>query len=261
MPDDQAGQCVSASIKPATSGTIAGQNTLLSILSAADRALLEPSLEHGPFTLGEKLEEHDREITHVYFPHSGVLTVTAAAADARIEIGMIGYEGMTGTGVVLGSRRTPYAIQAHMDGNATRITADALCSAMSASASLRAVLLRYSYFFLIQVAQTALANGHAKLEARTARWLLMVHDRVGRDPMLVTHEFIARALAVRRPGITDVLHLLEERGLVRAKRGAIAILDREGLRRLAGPTYGSAEAEYRRLVLGQSHEKQLSLAP
>jgi CRP-like cAMP-binding protein len=79
-----------------------------------------------------------------------------------------------------------------------------------------------------------------------ARWLLMVHDRQDGDNLALTHEFIAVMLGVRRSGVTDALHELEGKSLVRASRGAIRILSRKGLIALAGGIYGVPEAEYER---------------
>lgn len=55
-------------------------------------------------------------------------------------------------------------------------------------------------------------------------------------------------LGVRRSGVTIALQILESRGLIRATRCRVAILDREGLLVSAAGTYGYAEAEYKRLL-------------
>src|SRR6478735_10925992 len=43
------------------------------------------------------------------------------------------------------------------------------------------------------VTHTAIANGGAKLHERLARWILMAHDRVSRDTLHLTHEFLSHA--------------------------------------------------------------------
>ncbi|HEX8258113.1 MAG TPA: helix-turn-helix domain-containing protein, partial [Allosphingosinicella sp.] len=80
------------------------------------------------------------------------------------------------------------------------------------------------------------------------RWTLMAHDRIEGDEIKVTHDEIAVMLGVRRASVTDALHILEGEGLIRSRRGRVTIRNRDGLRRLAGETYGYAEAEYSRLI-------------
>jgi CRP-like cAMP-binding protein len=101
---------------------------------------------------------------------------------------------------------------------------------------------------MIQVVQTALANGRAKIEERLARWLLMAQDRLDDGNLQLTHEFIALMLGVRRPGVTDAINDLEGKGLIRSARGRVRIVDRKGLEAAAGGIYGVPEAEYRRLI-------------
>ena len=86
------------------------------------------------------------------------------------------------------------------------------------------------------------------MDIRLARWLLMAHDRIGDDALPLTHEFLALMLAVRRPGVTDALNALREQGLISYTRGQITVRNRKGLERTAGESYGTPEAEYRRLI-------------
>src|SRR5947208_6787586 len=84
-------------------------NRLLAALSRADFALLQPDLKHEPLKLRQGLERPNRRIDYVYFPHAGIASVVAEQADdTRVEVGLIGYEGMTGTSILLGSDRTPH---------------------------------------------------------------------------------------------------------------------------------------------------------
>ena len=109
------------------------------------------------------------------------------------------------------------------------------------------MLLCYTRAFSVQVATTAVANGHGTLEARLYRWLLMVGDRLGQS-FAVTHQFLALMLGVRRSGVTLAIQILEGRGLIKATRGNVTIIDRPGLIEHAAGTYGFAEAEYDRLL-------------
>jgi len=117
---------------------------------------------------------------------------------------------------------------------------------------INAVLGRLIHGFMLQMAQTAYANATLNLEARLARWILMTQDRLQKDELPLTHEFLSMMLAVRRPGVTAATHVLEGAQMIRATRGHIKVLDRERLINLADSTYGIAEAEYERLMAERS---------
>jgi len=119
---------------------------------------------------------------------------------------------------------------------------------LDASKTLRQRMQRYAHVFMVQIAQTAFANGTARIEERLARWLQMAHDRQDDDKIHLTHEFIAIMLGVRRSGVTDALHALEGQGLIRASRGVVRVANRKGLMTLARGTYGVPKSEYRRLM-------------
>jgi hypothetical protein len=76
----------------------------------------------------------------------------------------------------------------------------------------------------------------------------MTQDRTDGRDLAITHEYISEMLAVRRPGVTEAIQMIEGRGLIRATRGLVTVLDRDGLATLAGGAYGASEAEYQRLV-------------
>ena len=98
-------------------------NRLLAALSRADLALLQPHLKHGPLRLRQELEWPNRRIDYVYFPHAGIASVVAVQAnDTRVEVGLIGYEGMTGTSILLGSDRTPHSTYVQAAGEGQRDT-------------------------------------------------------------------------------------------------------------------------------------------
>jgi hypothetical protein len=99
--------------------------------------------------------------------------VAVQANNTRVEVGLIGHEGMTGTSVLLGTDRTPHSTYIQVAGGGQRIGVLKLRQAMEASKSLRALLLRYVQVFMVQTAHTAISNARGRLDARLARWLLM----------------------------------------------------------------------------------------
>lgn len=224
------------------------RNRLLQRLSKKDLGILSPRLELVGLELRRSIEKPNRPITYLYFPESGIISVVARFGRRQIEVGLIGREGMSGTAVVLGDQRSPNEAYVQMAGGAHRISTRHMRDALKTSGTMRQLFQRYTQAFLVQVAQTAFANGTANIEVRLARWLLMAQDRHDEAELPLTHEFIAVMLGVRRPGVTDALHKLEGKGLITAERGVIRIVRRKGLVELAGGSYGVAEVEYERLV-------------
>jgi CRP-like cAMP-binding protein len=215
--------------------------------AALDR--FAPGIETVELDARHILEVPGEVIRDIYFVESGLVSVVGTAPQGhRIEIGMVGYEGMSGVGIVLGDDRSPNEAMVQSDGTALRISARALREAMAASPSLASILMRYAHVFMIQSGQTALAHGRGRLDERLARSLLMWDDRIRPEPITVTHEFLALLLGVRRPGLTDTMNDLEGRGLIRSSRGKVLLLDREGLKLAANGFYGVPEAEYDRAL-------------
>jgi CRP-like cAMP-binding protein len=205
-------------------------------------------LEAVDLPVRKQLENRNKTIEYAYFIESGFASVVANGTGRSIEVGLIGREGMSGLAVVMGSDRTPHDTFMQVGGDGQRISSAKLRSAMAQSPALHRFFLRYAHAFMVQTAQTALANGRSKIEERLARWLLMAQDRLDGEVVPLTHEFLSVMLGVRRPGVTVALDLLEKDGLIRAKRGAVAILNRTGLRKVSNGAYGAAEAEFQRLL-------------
>jgi CRP-like cAMP-binding protein len=194
-------------------------------------------------------EEPNKSIRHVYFMEEGIASVVAVGKnDKQIEVGIIGPEGMTGIAIVMGDHRSPHSTYVQSAGSARRITASKLRDAMDSSDTLQPMLLRFAQVFMTQTAHTAIANGRATLEERLARWLLMAHDRLEGDDLPLTHEFLSLMLGVRRAGVTTAVNAFEAKGLIRSKRGKITVVNRDGIEKIAGPYYGTPEAEWQRLM-------------
>lgn len=222
-------------------------NRLLRALTAADRELLIPFLEGVSIGRGTILETGGRQADYAYFLQSGLAVVVARSPHRRIGVGVVGNDGMTGLGLVLDADRAVNETVVQSAGTALRMERDRLRTAMERSANLRRLLLRYAYVFMVQTGNTSLANGHASMEQRLARWILMSCDRCKGD-LDVTHKFISLMVGVRRAGITVAMHSLEGRGLVRSTRANVHIADRAGLITLASDYYGICEEEYERLI-------------
>jgi CRP-like cAMP-binding protein len=120
--------------------------------------------------------------------------------------------------LVLGADQGPHEVFMQVGGTVQRIASAALKQAFTESGVLREALLRYAHVFMIQAAHTAHVNARVPLTDRLARWALMAADRLG-SKLPLTHEYLSYMLGVRRSGVTDALHLLEGRHLIRSTRG------------------------------------------
>jgi CRP-like cAMP-binding protein len=224
------------------------KNRLLARLAPKDLDALRPHLTGIPLPLRFSLEKRKRPIDYVYFPESGIASVVSIQAnDVRVEVGLIGSEGMSGMAVLLGNHQTPNVTYMQVAGAGHRMSADSLRAVMAKNAGVQALMLKYVQAFMVQISQTAICNAHNHIDRRLARWILMAHDRCAGDFIPLTHEFLSLMLGVRRAGVTQALHALATRGLIKSVRGKITVLDRAGLEESAGDAYGVPEAEYRRL--------------
>jgi len=224
-------------------------NRLLKRLSAADFALLQPHLQSMRTELRQTLIAPDEPVSQLFFPESGYASITANHTEGRIEVGLIGREGLVGASpVLLGAGTAPYHEFVQCPGEVLAISTAAFCAAVNQSPSLRGLMLRYLQTKLVQARQTAFVNAAYNMDVRLARWLLMCHDRLDDDEIPVTHEFLSMMLGVQRSGATVAVQILEGIGHIKAKRGRIMVRNRAGLLDLAHGSYGTPEAEYARLI-------------
>ncbi|AGS26597.1 Crp/Fnr family transcriptional regulator [Rhizobium etli] len=213
------------------------RNELLNSFSDEMR-WLEADLQPVKLDVGDILVEPDAPIQHVHFIERGIVAaVTTTQGGRSLEVFSVGREGMTGVSVLLGADRTSWRSFVQEAGSAIRIPAWVIREAAERSPSLRERLLRYAHSVMVQLAETALALGHYSLNQRLARLILMSHDRAGSDELLMTHEFVAMMLGVRRAGVSTALAFLEGEGMIRSTRGKVSIRNRSKLVAMAGGSY------------------------
>jgi len=223
-------------------------NQLLSYLSRADFALIEPFLVHVELPLRRQLEVKNRRIEYAYFPESGLASVLAAGgAGHNVEVGVIGKEGVSGLPTILEADRAVHETFMQIAGLGWRIAADDLHAVMAQSATLRSVFLRYVQTMMVQMSSSALANTCFPIDERLARWLLMAQDRIDAPVITLTHEFLALMLGSRRAGVTNAIAVLRGKNIIEANRGTITRLNRGALTDAANGSYGAPEHEYDRM--------------
>ncbi len=225
------------------------RNQLLNAMSVTDLALLRPHLKPIEMAVFKEMERPNQRIDTVYFIEAGIASVVAVQPDdTKIEVGLIGPEGMSGIAVVLGGEQSPHSTYIQVAGEGLRMPASELRKAMDASGSLRSLLLKFVQVFMVQTAHTAIANARSHIDQRLARWILMAHDRTRDKTIPLTQEFLSLMLGVRRAGVTEALQNLKRQKLIDTGRSLIVVLDRKGIERVARGAYGVPENEYRRLI-------------
>jgi CRP-like cAMP-binding protein len=214
-----------------------GRNRLLAVLSTEEIERLMPSLESVPLLSGVPIYEPNTRITHVYFPISGIVSMTSDMREGTVEVGTVGREGMTGLPLVLGANTMPTRAFVQVPGQSYRMRDEDLFAAMSESPRFEQLLLRYALAMFDQAAQHAACNRLHALEERCARWLLMTHDRVDGDVLPLKQQFLAEMLGVHRPAVTLAAGALQKAGVIRYTRGKVTVLDRPALERASCECY------------------------
>jgi CRP-like cAMP-binding protein len=193
------------------------------------------------------LFEPGQIIDAVYFPETAVVSLIAGSQGTRpIGIGIVGREGMTDL-IVREGDRAVLETKVTIGGVAWRMEAADFVSAM-ALPDVGRLMLAFKEALALQYAYSGLAHGTLTVEARLARWILMLDDRVDESSIPIVHNDIADELAVRRSGVTTALHVLEGLGAIKSIRGRILVRDRATLYGLAGHSYGVQEREYIRFL-------------
>jgi CRP-like cAMP-binding protein len=241
------GQIVTA-IRPRLP-TEARSNRLLAALGPRDCEELSRHLQAVELRRGAILMEPGEPVPYVWFPHNAVASLTAVLADGgMVESATIGREGAVGLITALGDCHAASYALVQVTGSASRIEQARFRAAFEASPALRRVCLLYNEALMAQILQSVACSALHSVEARFCRRLLMLQDRIGRDPLKLTHQALAEMLGVQRSTLTVVAQTLQHEGVIRYHRGLIEILDRRRLESSACECYRTARATLERLL-------------
>jgi CRP-like cAMP-binding protein len=214
------------------------RNRLLLALPARNLKQLMPELEHIRCQSEQVLMDADSSLDHVYFPHSGVVSVVAVYADGSvIETATIGREGCSGVQAFFGAKISSVRLLVQIPGSASKMSRAAFIRAMGSMPSFKGVMNAYVQAFLEQVMVSVACNGAHSLKQRLARWLLMMRDRGDEDTLPITQNLLAEMLGAQRPSITNAARELERAGLIERGRREVAIVNRQGLAKASCECY------------------------
>ena len=213
-------------------------NRFLAALPPHDFSLLAPHLRTIPLQRGVMLHDVGEEIEHVYFPHTGMVSMVAVMqSGATVETATVGRGGVIGASAALGARSTFGRAIVQSPGSAAWLSAAQFHASASECQTIRDLVVRYNDLLLAQVQQSVACNALHALEARLCRWLLQTHDCVDGDAIPLTQEFLGQMLGVRRTTVTIAARLLQSAGLIRYRRGLIHIVDRAALEEISCECY------------------------
>jgi len=226
-------------------------NLLLSALRLPDQTLLKPHLELKAYRRGDALFEAGEDVGHISFPLGQcVAALVIGLQDGRaVETATVGHEGAIGGVVSQGSLPAFSRALVQVPGSVLRIEAAALQKIKQASPGLRNLITRYSDCLLAQVLQSVACNASHTIEARCARWLLSLQDRLGTDVLPITHEVLAELLGVQRSYLSRALRTLQQQGLIQVRRGRIVIVSRQAVEASACECHGAVKRHFE-AVLG-----------
>src|SRR4051794_5396352 len=216
------------------------ENFLLARLPESVRDALAQHLAETPLRQGIVLQEAGRDVEHVYFPLSGMVSLVAVTpAGESIETGIVGREGAVCGGLAAGGLPSFAQAIVQVEGRALRIAAAPFRAAYDAHPALRNEVNRYQGFVLLQAQQNAACHALHSLQGRLCRWLLQsqehlqsqlhgVKQLIESDRIALTQEFLSYMLGVRRPTVSVSAAELQKDGLIQYHRGTITIIDRPG---------------------------------
>jgi len=224
---------------------VAGENRLLAALTDRTRQAFLAGCDHIALRGAEVLCRSGEQIRHVYFPLDCYLVqMTGLDTGERLEVGMVGDEGMLGVSLILGVDVWPQLALVQGPGTALRMGAALFRRHCRDSLRLRQEMQRYAYVQASQLTRAVICTHYHVVEARLARCLLMARDRAHNHQIRLTHEILSELLGVRRAGVTRAASSLRRRKLIRYSRGHITILDERGLEGAACGCYAADKKTY-----------------
>ena len=222
------------------------ENRLLAALPERERARLIPQLEILTLFAKETVYEAGEEMNYVYFPLDCIVVlISSVESEASIEVGLIGNEGLVGATILLGAKHSTSQALILTEGKALRLPASIFRKEAKRSSRMRELMLTYANGLLAQSARLAACHRYHTPQARLARVLLMIDDRLntGDELLHITQDLLAHLLGTRRATVTQAANQLQDSKLIESLRGRIRILDRNELEKVACSCYSIITAQ------------------
>jgi CRP-like cAMP-binding protein len=218
--------------------TSASNNRILDALPDDDRAAVLGFCLRRSMAVNEEFCAPDQQITRVFFVLDGVISAVSEMSDGRsVEVFMVGSEGAAGIEAALIPARAATRMTCQVDGSCLSIDAARLREIAAGRRSLREALLHFQAGLQHELERSAACHGLHRADQRLAKWLLRCHDRVRRDVLPLTQEYLASMLGSQRTTVNEGAQMLVDQGAIRYARGRITVLDRARLEQAACECY------------------------
>jgi CRP-like cAMP-binding protein len=225
-------------------------NRLLAALPPADLELLVPHFRMVPLERDAVLVRSGDATERIYFPLSGLIAFIMDMPNGQtVATALVGNEGAVGMLSTLGPSRSPMTAVVRVAGTTLQISPSRFHAALDRSSALNGAVQTLSMALLAQFQHVAACNALHSVEARLARWLLHVHDRVDGDVLPLTQETLAEFLGVRRTTVTHAVCKLRASGAIRSNRRSSIEIDRLRLEAAACECYQLMRRRIDRIVL------------
>ncbi len=222
---------------------------LLAALQDDDFGRISSKLESVSFNLGDVLYESGERLDYVYFPTTAIISLLYIMENgSTAEIGVVGNDGIVGVSLFMGGETTTSRAIIQSAGNAVRMKVADMKAEFKLGGRFQELLLRYTQALMTQISQTAVCNRLHSIEQQLCRWLLLSHDRLDSNKLVMTHDLISNMLGVRREGVTLAAQKLAKRKLITNHRGTMTVIDRQGLENAVCECYAVVNEEYNRLL-------------
>jgi CRP-like cAMP-binding protein len=225
------------------------ENRLLAALPVDEYKRLRSRLQQVSFSLGEVVYEFGGQLDYVFFPTTSIVSLLYTMEDGTsAEMGLTGNDGVVGIALFMGGGTMPNRAVVQSAGGALQMKAKVLQDEFARGGKFQYLLLRYTQALITQISQTAVCNRLHSVEQQLCRWLLLSHDRLKVDDLIMTQELIADMLGVRREGVTVAAGRLQDSGAISYVRGHIKILDRQKMEATVCECYRVVKEEFDRLL-------------
>jgi CRP-like cAMP-binding protein len=209
-------------------------NQFLDSLPKGDLRTFRLHLELVSLVAGEMLERAGTAPTHIVFPVKGAVSLEARSGWHTMQVALVGTGGVVGAVPALCDGISTHDAVVQFAGHGWRMSAQKFSGRLAGSGDLHRRLASFAADLIAEISFNALVVGRSTIRQRLARWLLIAADALESHDVPATHALIAHSLGVRRPGVTDALHILEEMQAVAVRRSYVTILRRANLRAAAG---------------------------